>query len=585
MSESAMALSDASLWSAVWKLLRLQLVLFIGGFRRARTRRKVGTIILWIIILIVLVGAFVLSWFILRFVRSPELATYVDVGPFIASVPVMVVSAAFIGILLTSFGLLLQALYLAGDMDFLLSAPIPIRAVFISKMLQAILPNFSFIMLFGLPVLFGIGASGGYNFLYYPLVLIVMAAMALAAAGISSLLVMSIVRIVPARRIAEVLGFFGAIFSFLCSQSGNLMRWSDVDETQMATAANTLTRFDTPWSPLAWAGRGLVAIGEGHWLVGIGLTALTLILASGAFAVSLITAERLYYSGWASMQGNLRKKKPARAARPAGARRAALVTIVEQLIHPQVRAIIVKDYLVLRRDLRSMSQLVTPLILGIVYAFLLLRGGSEPPPGRGEAPQAFMDALGGIMSYANIGIALFVSWSLLARLAMMGFSHEGKNYWLLKTSPVTTTRLLVAKFTIAYLPSLILAWLFLVVMSLLQPGALAALPFGLAAVALIIAGADGINLAFGVSGANFDWNDPRKMMSGNAGCLGSLATIGYLLISMALFFGPPVVIALLKWPAIIGQIVGLVIGGAATLTCAIVPLWLVRKKVAKLGEG
>ena len=47
----------------------------------------------------------------------------------------------------------------------------------------------------------------------------------------------------------------------------------------------------------------------------------------------------------------------------------------------------------LRRDLRNMSQLVTPLILGILYAFMLIRGGGEPPAGRGEAPPEFMAAL------------------------------------------------------------------------------------------------------------------------------------------------------------------------------------------------
>jgi hypothetical protein len=111
------------------------------------------------------------------------------------------------------------ALYLAGDMDFLLSTPIPIRAVFISKLLQAILPNFGLICLFALPMLYGLGASLGYQWLYYPLVLTLLAVLALAAAGIASLLVLFIVRIFPARRVAEVLGFVGAIFH-CCSRPG-----------------------------------------------------------------------------------------------------------------------------------------------------------------------------------------------------------------------------------------------------------------------------------------------------------------------------------------------------------------------------
>jgi ABC-type transport system involved in multi-copper enzyme maturation permease subunit len=106
-------------------------------------------------------------------------------------------------------------------MDFLLSAPVPIRAVFVAKLLEAILPNLALIALIGLPVLFGLGLSSGYNILYYPLVILVMGMLALSAAGISSLLVMAIVRVVSPRRVAEILGFFGAILSIICSQSAN----------------------------------------------------------------------------------------------------------------------------------------------------------------------------------------------------------------------------------------------------------------------------------------------------------------------------------------------------------------------------
>jgi hypothetical protein len=82
-------------------------------------------------------------------------------------------------------------------MEFLLSTPVPIRAVFVAKLLQAVLPNFSLILLFGLPVLFGLGASRVIRFC------ITACAdrdgvLALAAAGLSSLLVMLVVRVFPA---------------------------------------------------------------------------------------------------------------------------------------------------------------------------------------------------------------------------------------------------------------------------------------------------------------------------------------------------------------------------------------------------
>ncbi len=575
----------ANLWRYVSKLLRLRWVILISGFRRAKLRGKIGTLVLLLLALGGLVFAFWLSWLLLDFLRSPQLAEFIgDTSLLLSSVPVVVVTVAFIGILMTGFGVLLQALYLAGDMEFLLSAPIPIRAVFVSKQLQAILPNFLLISLFALPVLFGLGAAQGYNLLYYPLVIIEMALLAMAAAGLASLLVMAVVRIFPARRVAEVLGFLVAIISFTCSQSGQLVNYADVSGEQAMQAFAQLERINTPWSPLAWAGRGLTAIGESQWLTGAGLLAVTMGLTLGIFGLSLVFAERLYYSGWARVQVSIRPKKPARASRRVEAHSSGLAVVVNRLVPSAVRGILVKDFMVLRRDLRSMSQLVTPLILGVVYAFMLLRSGGEPPAGRGEAPPVFMEVLGNLMVYANVGISLFVSWSLLSRLAALGFSQEGKNYWILKSSPVSPYKLVGAKFLVAYLPTLVLGWGFLLIISLVQRADLGIMIFSLAVVALTIAGTAGLSLAIGVLGATFDWEDPRKITNGSMGCLGALASFVFLIVSLSLFFGPALLVGAFGGPQFLGQFLGMLLGGAVCAAGAIVPLWLVRKRVNLLAE-
>ena len=575
----------ASLWRSVGKLLRLRLVILVGGFRRGGVRGKIGTIVLGILVLTIMGGAFAFSWVLLRVLRSPELAQYVDTSALLELVPVLVVTMAFLGIFVTSFGVLLQALYLAGDMDFLLCAPIPIRAVFVTKLLQAILPNLGIVLLFGLPVLYGLGASAGYNFLYYLLVPLVLFLLALAAAGLASLLVMAVVRIFPARRVAEVLGFVVAIFWFTCSQSGQIFNFSNFSGNQVTQAADLLPQLNLEWSPLTWAGRSLLYIGEGRWLAGIALTVLTIGLTAAIFAVSLEVAERLYLSGWSSVQVGTRKKKTSRPARPVKVRTTGPMVLVNRFVPAPVRGIVAKDFLMLRRDLRSMSQLVTPLILGIVYALVLVRSGGEAPAGRGEAPPIFIEMLQNLMVYANVGIALFVGWSLLSRLAALGFSQEGKNYWLLKNAPVSTPRLLGAKFLVAYLPTLALCAIFLLILSLVRGTSLGMLLFSLAAVALTIAGGAGLNLAFGVVGANFEWEDPRRITNGSLGCLGALVTFLFLGLCLLLFFGPAVGLAALGLPEILGQLVGLVVGGAASLAVALVPLWLVRGRVPYLAEG
>ena len=543
-------------------------------------------VVVGLVLLAILVAAFVFSFLILNALRSPQLAQIVvDPDNLIDSIPVLIVTIAFIVILITSFGLLLQALYLAGDMDFLLSSPLPMRAVFLSKQMQAILPNYGLVMLIGLPVLFGLGISQGYNLLYYPLVVIVLTLMAFIAAGLASLVVMVVVRVFPARRVAEVLGFFAATISMLCSQSGRLANFDDFSGEQATQALDLLGRANSPFSPLAWAGGSLTAIGQRNWLPGVGLLAVTIGLGVIIFLISLSAAERLYFSGWASVRTSTRRSRKTRRQPSKSPSRSLLATSVRRLLPAQVQAILIKDLLVLRRDLRNMSQLVTPLIIGVVYAVALVRGGGgEPPAGRGDAPAVFMEVLKNLMLYANVGISLFIGWSLLSRLAGMSFSLEGKQYWLLKTAPVSTRRLVTGKYLVAYLPTLSLCWAFLLIISLLQKVSLDTLAYSLVVIAFTVAGVAGLNLAFGVIGANFEWEDPRRISQGALGCLGMLLSGVCLLVCLFFFFGPPILFDILGSPAAIGRLIGIVLGSTVSVCLMIIPLWLVRQRIPRLAE-
>jgi hypothetical protein len=586
------------LFPFIWKLLLLRVRLNWNAFKHAITRRKVGTILIAILLVGFAGFIFFLSWLLLGFLRSPQLNQYVgfDAAPFLQSVPVLVFAALFLGILFSSFGVLLQALYLSGDMDFLLTSPVPIRAVFVTKLLQAVLPNFGLIALFGLPVLFGLGLSGHYNILYYPLVLFNMAALTLAAAGLSSLLVMLVARVFPPRRVAEVLGFLTAIISILCGQSGNIYntmgRNVKISGSQVNGLFALLIRLNTPWNPLNWAGRGLVDLGEGRWLSGVLWVVLTLGLSSVAFVVALGTAERWYYTGWAGMQVVTNKKKRMRPliAQPKVVKRIsssgrAGIIMVDRLLPVPVRAIVQKDFMLLRRDMRNLSGLVTPLIFGVLYTFMFLRPGGSMFPDQPDMPRFLVNLSHFISTYGNIGMSFFVGWMLLARLSGMAFSGEGKNYWLVKASPVRAGHLLTAKFLVAYLPTLVLGMIFMIAVSILQKATPAVFLYGLLATALCQAGMTGILLAFGVLGANFNWTDPRRMNAGAIGCLGQFLTALFLPVSFGLFIGPLLLVSVFNWPQVYGYLAGGILGTVVAGLCTVLPPRLVRMKVERLGEN
>jgi len=584
MTAGSLTFQEPGLWISVWRLMRLRLVIQLNGFRRAKTGRKIGYILAAFGILCLLGFILFLSVSFLTLLRSPDLSRYVGATtPFLESIPTMLMSVAALGILFTSFGVLLQALYLAGDMDFLMSAPLPIRAVFISKLVQALLPNFGIMCLFTLPILFGLGISGHYNFLYYPFVLIMLALISLAAAALASLMVMVAARFFPARRLAEVLGFIVGTFFFIFSQSARFANF-DINDQQMASILKMTGRFNQPWSPLFWTGQGMVALGKSDWVHAAGLLAASLLATSLVFAVSLWMSERLYYTGWSNLQNNRRRPKAKSAVTAGVAGREKSRNSFTWLIPPPIRAILVKDLLVYRRDLRNISRLLTPLILGVVYAVNLLRSGGQGLEGGGEAPAWFMSSLNSLMVFGDVALALFLGWMLVANLAGVSFTQEGKNYWMLKAAPISTRQLLTAKFLVGYLPPLVLCAIYLLVLQILKGANLFSIIVSLLAVGLILAGLTGIYLAFGVRGAKFDWENPSQTNRA-VGCLGSLVGTFYLAVCFGLFIMPPLGASLLGLPMEAGQLVGLLLGGIASIGAILIPLGLVEKRVTLLNEN
>ena len=278
------------------------------------------------------------------------------------------------------------------------------------------------------------------------------------------------------------------------------------------------------------------------------------------------------------------RKKTSRLSRPASPTVTNLGRQVSRLFSSPVLGIIQKDFLTLRRDLRKLSQLISPLILGAMYTVSMLRGGDDSSAGFGDGPTWVVESFAVALTYLSVGMSLFVGWMLLSRLAGMGFSQEGRNYWVLKVAPVRTGQLLTAKFLVAYLPAVGLGLVFLLVISILQGFSVVEFLYSLVILLLCQAGATGILLAFGVAGANFTWDDPRKMNSGGAGCLGQIITMLYLPVAFALFIVPLGMASFFGFPVVYGYLFGTLIGSGITAACAFVPLWAVRKRAEQLGE-
>jgi len=198
------------LWSALAKLLRLQTRLYTNTFKHHRRIRKIGIILSFLILAGVGVAFGVGSYGFIRFIDTPLFQgslrqSGVDIGfeGFVRQLPILILSGAFMMGLLSNISVLIQTLYLSGDMEYLLAAPIPTRAVFLYKLTLSSFPTFLLLGILTGPALVGLGIAQGYSIAFFALIPVFLFLLVTAGAGAAAVLVMVLVRIISPRRAAE----------------------------------------------------------------------------------------------------------------------------------------------------------------------------------------------------------------------------------------------------------------------------------------------------------------------------------------------------------------------------------------------
>jgi ABC-2 type transport system permease protein len=553
---------------AIGVLLRARLQIARNTFWRGKLSRKIGVVAL---LALLAFAAYGLYWFmqaVVRFLSSPrflralELAaqrnselglpaqiTPADVQPYLDALPSQALFVALALMVLTSFSTVLTSLYLSGDTDMLLVAPVPMRAVFVVKFFGGLVVPY--IMLFGLlgPALLGYGQGLGYGAAFFATAVAVLLLLPLLPAGLGALLVMAVVRVVPARRAREIVSVIGGLFG---ASWYILNQFAPEVAPRLATVQTleSLRRLDLPLLPSAWAGRALVAAGKGEWLTLLAYGGLFAVASLAIFAGCLVLAERLYYAGWSNMAvqgGRIRRRKTENEGQWF-ARDPSFVIRLSSLVLPeQSAAILYKDLRVFPRDLRNLQQLLFPLALAGIWTFQLLRGGA-PGSGRGAEFGRFVDLAG------SAGISFFVCLTLSGALGGPSISREGRGFWLLRVAPISAWRLLLGKLALAYLPFPIVGTLFVTGLSLLRGSTPGEFLRALALVLVVGLGTSSISLGLGAAFPKLDWENPRQQTTFRAGCLTPILYMLYVGFAFAAVFGPPALASLVapRWvPALI----------------------------------
>lgn len=438
---------------------------------------------------------------------------------------------AFPGVLFTGvltlmvvwdFRTMLTSLYLSGDLERLMVAPIDTRAVFIAKLLRGIRWNFLTIgagagialLVYGVRLNFGLG--------YFILCALVLICIPLLGKSLSALVVMLLTRFIPAKRLNEA---YTALVSIITIGFYILMQFGRGEENAFANsaaqslaferdAAQAIGQFGDIPLPTMFLGRGVAEAGSGQF--GLALLQLGLFLAAvvGLFIFAVGVAQRLYSTGILELAGVGTRRRRANLQS-----RAFTGSSVSG-------AIVRKDWLLRVRDLRLIAQqlgngiyllfVLIPLIASVVNgAQTSDRASLQDVLSEGITGNALLDI--GLALYRPGVVSMVVITAMmifyLANLVNTAVPLEGKQFEILKAAPIEPRAVLFGKFLSVYLPYAAVITVASVAFAVLLRLDIPWTIYGW--LASLMLGAGVLGFQQGISGphAKLDWEDPLRMQT------------------------------------------------------------------------
>ena len=212
---------------------------------------------------IVLFSGFI-GYFSGRVVGNPDLPVPLSRG----TAPGLLLTLVLIGMLFVGFNQALRALFLSGDLERLLVAPVRTPAVMTAKLLGR-LPSTTMIMFaVALPALITYGIGIGEGPLYYIASVLLLLLTPLFGLSIGALIAMLLVRIMPAGKLNEYIGAAYVVLSMLVilgfQVPGLLGGRSEAGEVTLQTIESAIKTVEGLPLPSMWAGRGLDQLGSGQ---------------------------------------------------------------------------------------------------------------------------------------------------------------------------------------------------------------------------------------------------------------------------------------------------------------------------------
>ena len=424
----------------LWTLLTPKWRSALTRARQDQTDSRLRMALLAFVGLFFWVAVFGIGFRVLRHLRTVD-----EIGNLMAGKVLGVILLAFLSILLLSNIITaLSTFFLAKDLDLLVAAPVGGVRLYLAKLAETIVHSSWMVALLSLPIFtaYGVVYSGGILFPFVALAAFIPYLVLPAVVGIA--LTQVLVNVFPARRTRELLSLIatGAVVIVVVS-----LRFMRPEQLAQPEGFNNLVDYlavlRTPSGsllPSEWTASMVM-----NWLLRVAdPLPVAKLWGAAAVAVTLgaLIHQRLYAPGFSKAQEGAERKmlRPMRAP----------VSRLLRSQSPSKREFILKDLRLFFRDNTQWSQLILLAVLLMVYLFniksLPLHSGERVP-----------FRLVTVISFLNLGLAGFVLAAVAARFIFPGISLEGRQMWLLRSSPLDPRSMLWSKYWIGTVPLLVLA--------------------------------------------------------------------------------------------------------------------------------
>ncbi|HEV8195094.1 MAG TPA: hypothetical protein VGP87_00535, partial [Gemmatimonadales bacterium] len=386
-------------------------------------------------------GLFGVSFRILRYIKNVE-----EIGPLMAGKMLAVALLAFTAILLLSnLVTALSTFFLAKDLDMLVAAPVDWIWLYLAKLGETMVHSSWMVVLMVVPFLtaYGIVFDGGPLF---PLVALgVLLPFFLLPTVIGAVVTLVLVNVFPARRARDLLSLLALASGAAMVLFLRLLRPEQLARPEgYQNLMQFLSLLRTPSHPLLpseWAASALM-----NWLLRIGdpLPIVLLWTTAGAFIViGASLHRRLYMAGFTKSQEGANGGTSRAGWQRVGAVLLGWMSVTK-------REFVMKDLRLFFRDATQWSQLILLAVLMLVYIFNIR---SLPLFSGERVPYVLVT----MVVFLNQGLAGFVLSAIAARFIFPAISLEGRQLWLLRSSPLDLRAMLWSKYWVGTLPLLVLA--------------------------------------------------------------------------------------------------------------------------------